>query len=154
MRLLLICTALSTLAACATSPGVNEPPSREASLSAGAGGSHAPGSTGLGAGTLGPMSDPARVPADALAQNAGSQIFTTPQVPLSRPPVASEVTKRCDALRGDERERCLQDARNAAPSTTPPSGPTSTGMGSGAGTGTGANTGTSGGASFGSSGPR
>lgn len=121
------------LAACATSPGANEPPSREAALSAGAGGSHAP---------------------DALAQNAGSQIFTTPQVPLARPPVASEVTKRCDALRGDERERCLQDARNAAPSTTPPTGPTSTGMGSGAGTGTGANTGTSGGASFGSSGPR
>lgn len=83
------------------------------------------------------------------AQNAGSRIGTTPEVPLAPRPVASELTKRCDALRGEERSRCLREAQNDAPSGTPPKGPASTGMGSGAGTGTGANSGTGGGASFG-----
>jgi hypothetical protein len=39
-----------------------KPTSRMGGLSAGAGGSHAPGGTGGGAGTLGASVDPARVP--------------------------------------------------------------------------------------------
>ena len=75
---------------------------------------------------------------NARAEGPGSRIGTTPQVPLPGQPVATELTQRCNALRGDERDRCLQKARTAAPSTTKPSGPESTGMGSGSGGSTGA----------------
>jgi hypothetical protein len=69
--------------------------------------------------------------ANALAEGPGSRIGTTPQVPLSPQPVASELVKRCDDLRGKQREDCLVKARAAAPKSAPPSGPGSTGMASG-----------------------
>lgn len=72
------------------------------------------------------------VAASALAEGPGSRIGTTPQVPTSPQPVASELVKRCHDLRGKERERCLVKARSAAPKSAPPSGPEATGMASGA----------------------
>lgn len=75
------------------------------------------------------------IPLSALAEGPGSRIGTTPQVPLPQQPVATELTKRCEALRGVEHDRCLKEARTAAPSTSKPSGPETTGMGSGASTG-------------------
>jgi hypothetical protein len=74
------------------------------------------------------------VPLAVLAEGPGSRIGTTPQVPLPEQPVAPELTKRCEALRGVERDRCVKKARTAAPSTGKPSGPETTGMGSGAST--------------------
>jgi hypothetical protein len=71
----------------------------------------------------------------ALAQGPGSRIGTTPQVPLTQQPVATEPAKQCARFRGEERERCLRKARDAAPSTIQPSVPGSTGVGSGAGSG-------------------
>jgi hypothetical protein len=87
-----------------------------------------------------------------LAEGPGSRIGTTPQVPLPQQPVDPALTKKCDSLRGEERARCVSEARNAAPSRPRPSGPEATGMGSGAGNTAGS--GTSGGASVGASGPR
>ena len=64
--IMLAVSALASLAVagCAHETGVQlvKTPSREAALSAGAGGSHAPGSTGLGSGTQGVFGDPVRVP--------------------------------------------------------------------------------------------
>lgn len=68
----------------------------------------------------------------ALAEGPGSRIGTTPQVPTSPQPVATDLVKRCEDLRGEERERCLTRARSAAPKSVPPSGPGATGMASGA----------------------
>jgi hypothetical protein len=151
-RPIVLCAVALGAASCAHVPR-EERPAREAALAAGAGGSHAPGSTGLGAGTQGPATLPPRV----IAQGPGSRIRTTPEVPLPPQPNATESTKRCETLRGEERERCLREAAAAAPATTKPSGPASTGMGSGAGTGASSGTsgaGASGGASLGGSAPR
>lgn len=66
MRTKLIASCLVTLlVSCAHEARDTQAPkqsSRMGGLSAGAGGSHAPGATGAGAGTLGPAVDPAQVP--------------------------------------------------------------------------------------------
>jgi hypothetical protein len=79
--------------------------------------------------------------ASAFAQNPGSRIGTTPEVPLAPQPEASQLTRRCDGLRGKERDRCLKEARSAAPSTSKPSGPEATGMAPGSAGGTAASPG-------------
>ena len=79
--------------------------------------------------------------ASAFAQNPGSRIGTTPEVPLAPRPEASQPTRLCDGLRGEERERCLQEAHSAAPSTSKPSGPEATGMAPGGAGGTAASPG-------------
>ena len=76
--------------------------------------------------------------ASAVAQNPGSRLGTTPEVPLAPQPEASQLTRRCDGLRGEERDRCLKEARSAAPSTSKPSGPEATGMAPGGAGGTAA----------------
>jgi hypothetical protein len=81
--------------------------------------------------------------ASAFAQNPGSRIGTTPEVPLAPQPEAAQLTRRCDGLRGQERDRCLQEARSAAPSTSKPSGPEATGMAPGGASGTAASPGAS-----------
>jgi hypothetical protein len=84
----------------------------------------------------------------AFAEGPGSRIGTTPRVPLPPQPEQTPLTRKCDALRGEERSRCLREAREASPSTARPSGPGSTGMASGPGSGSAA-AGTSGTGSFG-----
>jgi hypothetical protein len=86
--------------------------------------------------------------ANAYAQ-PGSRIGTTPEVPLAPQAEQTSVTRKCDTLRGEERDRCLKEARAAAPRTSRPTGPASTGMAPGAGTGSGASS--IGGSSFGAS---
>ena len=86
--------------------------------------------------------------ANAQAQ-PGSRIGTTPEVPLPPQAEQSSVTRKCDTLRGKERERCVKEARAAAPTTSRPTGPGSTGMAPGAGAGSGATS--IGGSSFGTS---
>jgi hypothetical protein len=87
--------------------------------------------------------------APAGAQEAGSRILTTPQVPqpkdaasLDASAAPSTKTGICDRLDGDARKRCLQTQREPAMARRPgaadsasgiDSGPGSTGMGSGAG---------------------
>lgn len=79
----------------------------------------------------------------------GSRIGTTPEVPLPPQAEQTNVARKCDTLRGKERERCLKEARAAAPRASRPTGPGSTGMAPGAGTGSGA--GSIGGTSLGAS---
>lgn len=79
----------------------------------------------------------------------GSRIGTTPEVPLPPQAEQTSVTRKCDTLRGEERDRCLKQARAAAPRTSRPTGPALTGMAPGAGTGSGASS--IGGSSFGAS---
>jgi len=87
----------------------------------------------------------------AMAQEAGSQIRATPQVPQPMNPASAEASSApttkagiCDRLEVDARNRCLQQQREPAAvresardrsASGVDSGPGSTGMGSGAGTG-------------------
>lgn len=86
--------------------------------------------------------------ANAQAQ-PGSRIGTTPEIPLPPQAEQSSVTRKCDMLRGKERDRCEKEARAAARRTSRPTGPASTGMAPGAGAGSGAAS--IGGSSFGAS---
>jgi hypothetical protein len=79
----------------------------------------------------------------------GSRIGTTPEVPLRPQAEQPGVTRKCDTLRGKERERCLKEVRAAAARTSRTTGPASTGMAPGDGTGSGASS--IGGTSFGAS---
>lgn len=90
---------------------------------------------------------------NAWADGPGTRIRDTP-LP-SRPAAAVDRDQqRCEAIRGDEKERCLRALRDAARRDAPPPhagpgperGPDSIGMGSGAGsTGPGVGGGTTGG---------
>jgi len=81
----------------------------------------------------------------AIAQQTGSRILTTPEVPQPKDAASAEAsaaptTRRgiCDRLEGDARKRCLQEQREPPGNRSPAgieSGPGSTGMGSGAGVG-------------------
>ncbi len=64
MRRILAVAVLFSILGCAHDNGVQltKTPSRETALAAGFGGSHAPGSTGLGSGMQGALGDPSRVP--------------------------------------------------------------------------------------------
>ena len=85
--------------------------------------------------------------APAGAQEAGSRILTTPQVPQPKDAASLDAsdapttrTGICERLQGDARERCLQQQREIKVEKRPAdmgidSGPGSTGMGSGAGGG-------------------
>jgi hypothetical protein len=88
----------------------------------------------------------------SYAEGPGTRIRSTPEVPRAPDVSDKQDAKRCDTLRGDERDRCLRDRAARSPATEKSGGPETTGMGSGAGTG--ANAGTSGGASFGAAAPR
>ena len=89
----------------------------------------------------------------AWADGPGTRIRDTP--PPSRPGTAVDRDQqRCDALRGDEKERCLRTLRDAArrddrpphAGPGPERGPESIGMGSAASTGPGVGGSTTGGA--------
>ncbi|HEY3076746.1 MAG TPA: hypothetical protein VGJ74_16355 [Burkholderiales bacterium] len=53
----------------------------------------------------------------ASAEGPGTRIRTTPEIPqameLSQPPVPGSPAKPCDGLRGEARERCLRQPREA-----------------------------------------
>jgi len=90
--------------------------------------------------------------ATAYAEGPGSQVRTTPQVPLATPMPTDAPTqdqKRCDALSAERRQQCLADLRSPTPQST---GPQS--IGGGAGAASGAASGTTGGGTFGGSAPR
>ena len=95
----------------------------------------------------------------ASAEGPGTRIRTTPEIPqameLSQPPVPSSPARQCDGLRGEVRERCLRQPREADAERRS-SGPEATGMGSGAGAGAASGTAssTAGGAGFGGTAPR
>src|SRR5687767_10409150 len=89
----------------------------------------------------------------SLADGPGSRIRAGPAAPQPPSGAAERDAQRCDALRGDAKERCLRELRAAlrggaeraphegpSPETTgmgaaAGSGPEATGMGSGAGSG-------------------
>ncbi len=81
----------------------------------------------------------------AIAQQSGSRILTTPEVPQPKDAASAEASSApttrtgiCDRLEGDARKRCLQEKRQPAGHRSAvgiESGPGSTGMGSGAGVG-------------------
>jgi hypothetical protein len=87
----------------------------------------------------------------ALADGPGSRIRASPDFPQPREAIENSA-KRCDALREEEKERCLKDLRAAEAANEKRRGPEATGAGSGAGSG--ASSGTSGGGTFGGSAPR
>src|SRR2546422_5369046 len=91
----------------------------------------------------------------ASAEGPGSRIRTTPEIPqameLSHPSAPLNQARSCEGLRGEARERCLRQPREADAERRS-SGPEAIGMGSGAGAG--ATSGTSGGAGFGGTAPR
>jgi hypothetical protein len=95
----------------------------------------------------------------AWAEGPGTRLRTTPEIPqameLTQPPAPSSQPMRCDGLRGEARERCLRQPREADAARRP-SGPEATGMGSGAGAGatSGTAASTAGGAGFGGTAPR
>ena len=101
---------------------------------AGAGGSHAPGSTGLGAGGLGLPSEFGLCGGMSLAA-----------------PEAKDAGASCERLRGERRARCLEELRQAGIEHRSV-GPESIGMGSGASSGTA--TGTNGAPNLGPGTPR
>jgi hypothetical protein len=91
----------------------------------------------------------------AFAQNPGSRIGATSEVPAATRSEATQPSRQCDRLSGEKRIRCLQEeVRSPAPGTTRPGGPEATGMASGAGAAAGGRAGTSGGGSFGAAAPR
>ena len=78
----------------------------------------------------------------AAAQQAGSQIRATPQVPQPMDPASTEASSApttkadaCDRMQGDVRKRCLQQqrAQKGEQRSEQRPGPGATGMGSGAG---------------------
>ena len=87
--------------------------------------------------------------AAAWAEGPGTRIRTTPEIPqameLSHPPAPVNEAKPCDGLRGEARERCLRQPREADAERR--SGP-------GSGATSGNASGTAGGASFGGTAPR
>ena len=90
----------------------------------------------------------------ASADGPGSRIrITPPQAPRTSP-AAERDLQRCEALRADERERCLKDLRAAtAADERTRRGPESIGGTAGAGS-SGATSGTTGGGTFGGTAPR
>ena len=93
----------------------------------------------------------------ASAQEAGSQIRATPQVPTPINPASVEAssapttrTMKCEQLRPDQRDRCLRNLKDPDIEKKP-AGAGSTGMGSGAG---GSASGAGGGASVSGGTPR
>lgn len=79
--------------------------------------------------------------AQAFADGPGSRIRATPLPPQPAGAIDKDL-QRCEALQGEERERCLRTLRDAARTAEPPphagpgperGGPESTGMGSAAG---------------------
>jgi len=73
----------------------------------------------------------------SFADGPGTRIRTGPPPPQPAGPAERDM-QRCDAMRGDAKERCMREVRAAirADDRSPPHagpGPESTGMGSGAG---------------------
>ena len=90
----------------------------------------------------------------ALAEGPGTRIRTTPEVPQPTTlatPDARDTGADCERLRDKQRERCLQELRQAGIERKG-SGPEATGMGSGASSGL--TSGTTGGPSLGPGAPR
>jgi hypothetical protein len=90
----------------------------------------------------------------AIADGPGSRLLTTPEAPKPGvSPAAEKDQQRCEAMAGEQKERCMRALRSATGATArpphegpgPASGPESVGGGSNAGSG--ASTGTSGGSS-------
>ena len=76
--------------------------------------------------------------ATSFADGPGSRIRTGPPPPQPAGSAAERDMQRCEAMRGDAKERCMRELRAAmrANDRSPPHagpGPESTGMGSGAG---------------------
>jgi hypothetical protein len=73
----------------------------------------------------------------ALAEGPGTRLRTTPEVPQPMSlaaPEARDAGPSCERLRGERRDRCIEELRRAGIERRS-SGPESTGMGSGAGSG-------------------
>ena len=74
----------------------------------------------------------------SFADGPGTRIRTGPAAPQPAGPAAERDLQRCDAMRGEAKERCMRELRAAirADDRAPPHagpGPEATGMGSGAG---------------------
>ena len=64
-----------------------------------------------------------------------TRILTTPSGPQRTGPAAERDLQRCEALSGEEKERCMKDVRAAITAGEKQRGPEATGAGSGAGGG-------------------
>lgn len=85
------------------------------------------------------------IAAVAIADGPGTRIRATPGPPQPAGPVDKDV-QRCEAMSGDQKERCLRALRSAARGTerAPHEGPSPEATGGGSNAGTGASSGTSG----------
>jgi hypothetical protein len=85
--------------------------------------------------------------AASSADGPGSRIGIGPSLQTGRP-AAERDLQRCQAMRGEEKDRCMKNLRAAAAADEKARGPEATGAAPGAGSGTasGAAGGTSGGA--------
>ena len=93
-------------------------------------------------------------PALALAEGPGTRLRTTPEVPQPMSlaaPEAKDAGAACERLRGERRNRCLEELRQAGIERRV-IGPEATGMGSGASSGL--SPGMTGGPSLGPGAPR
>jgi hypothetical protein len=88
----------------------------------------------------------------SLAEGPGTRILTTPSGPQRASPATERDLQRCEALRAEEKERCMKAARASAAADEKTRGPEATGTASGASGG--ASTAASGGATPGGAAPR
>ncbi len=70
--------------------------------------------------------------AQNTADGPGNRILTTPSGPQRTGPAAERDLQRCEALSGEEKERCTKDVRAAITAGEKQRGPEATGAGSGA----------------------
>ena len=69
------------------------------------------------------------------AEGPGSRILIAPSGPQQTSPAAERDLQRCEALSGEEKERCMKDVRAAITAGEKQRGPEATGAGSSAGSG-------------------
>jgi hypothetical protein len=74
----------------------------------------------------------AMIAAPALAEGPGTQIRAAPAAPRQLSPAAERDADRCNAMRGEQRERCMKNLRAAASADDKARGPEATGAASGA----------------------
>jgi len=82
----------------------------------------------------------------SFADGPGTRIRTGPAAPQPKSPAAERDLQRCEAMRAEEKERCMKTVRAAAAADEKPRGPEASGSGT--------TTGTSGGGTLGGTPPR